>query len=125
MPLADENVEVPEVTYDHLTFSWTVTGLKKDINGTVVQVYWTKTGVDSEGREGTFNGATPLEGDPSDEGFISFDSLTEDDVLSWIKNVVVDDYANHVNGTIQRQIDRQSITMATMPWAPVEESTSD
>ena len=104
-----------------MTYTWEVTGLKNESNGTVRQTYWKKTGTDADGNSGSFAGATPFEGDPSDDGYIAFASLTEADVLGWIQAVVVGDYEEHVNSQIQKQIDQLAVTDADMPWAPAPE----
>ena len=113
-----------------MEYTWKVTGLKTQtvsgIDGVIFQTYWTKTGKDENGNEGVFSGATPIkEVDVAATGFISFDQLTEEDVLGWIKAVVVGEYENHVNQQIQKQIDQKTmnITEAKMPWAIVEETT--
>ena len=113
-----------------MEYTWKVTGLKSQtvsgIDGVIFQTYWTKTGKDENGNEGVFSGATPFkEVDVETNGFIPFDQLTEEDVLGWIKAVVVGDYENHVNQQIQKQIDQKTmnITEAKMPWAIVEETT--
>lgn len=113
-----------------ITYTWKVTGLKvKDevVDGTtykqaVCQTYWQKIGTDENGNEGTFSGATPFTVDASDDSgpYIEFADLTEEDVLTWIKSIVVGGYEEHVNGKIQEQIDQKinPVTEATMPWAP-------
>lgn len=106
-----------------LTYTWKVTGLKKTNDGTIVQTYWTKTGTDESGATGMFSGATPFTGDPSAEGYIAFEQLTEADVLGWIQSVVVGDYEIHVNKQIQKQIDASAVTESTLPWAPVDQPT--
>lgn len=92
----------------------------------VVQTYWQKIGTDENGNTGTFSGATPFTVDPTDESgpFIPFDQLTEEDVLTWIKSIVVGSYEEHVNGQIQKQIDEKvtPITDAALPWAPPTET---
>jgi len=111
----------------NITYTWEITGLKtKDVSdsktGAVVQTYWKKVGTDENGNTGTFSGATPFTVDPTDDSgpFIPFEELTEEDVLTWIKSIVVDDYEVHVNEQIQKQID-ESITPVKdvdLPWAP-------
>ena len=108
-----------------LTYTWKVTGIKVKDEGAntsaVVQTYWTKTGVDENGNEGTFNGATPFTSVNVPAGeFVPFDQLTEETVIGWIQSVVVDGYEEHVNGQIQKQIDQKiaPVTEATLPWAP-------
>lgn len=119
-----------------ITYTWKITGLKtKDVDGkpsAIVQTYWTKTGVDENGNEGTFTGATPFTVDPTDDSgpFIPFNELTEDDVIDWIKTVVVGNYEEHVNGKIQEQIDSKinPVVEAKLPWAtetPIDPITKE
>lgn len=116
-----------------ITYTWKITGLKtKDVSedkpAAVVQTYWQKIGTDENGNEGTFSGATPFTVDPSDESgpFIPFEELTEEDVLDWIKTVVVGGYADHVNGQIAKQIEDKisPVVENRLPWAPVTANTS-
>lgn len=117
-----------------ITYTWKITGLKtknitEDKQNAVVQTYWQKIGIDENGNEGTFSGATPFTVDPSDESgpFIPFEQLTEEDVIAWIKTVVVGQYEEHVNGQIKKQINEKinPITEADLPWAPVITETAN
>lgn len=110
-----------------ITYTWKVTSVKvKNVSdvkqNAVVQTYWQKIGTDENGNEGTFSGATPFSVDPTDgDGpFIPFDQLTEQDVIDWIKKVVVGSYEEHVNAQIQKQIDEKisPVSEPTLPWAP-------
>lgn len=109
-----------------IIYTWKITGLKtKDVQGkpsAIVQTYWEKTGTDESGNTGTFNGATPFTVDPTDESgpFIPFENLTENDVIAWIKTVVVGDYEQHVNGKIAEQIEQKisPVNDNKLPWAP-------
>lgn len=110
-----------------ITYTWKITGLKtknitEDKQNAVVQTYWQKIGIDENGNEGTFSGATPFTVDPTDESgpFIPFEQLTEEDVIAWIQTVVVGQYEEHVNGQIQKQIDEKinPVIEADLPWAP-------
>lgn len=115
-----------------ITYTWKITGLRvQDFDSSkpnsVVQTYWQKIGTDENGYEGIFSGATPFTPDPSDASgpFIPFEQLTEEDVLAWIKTVVVDLYEQHVNEQIQKAITEKykPITETPLPWAPVVETT--
>ena len=109
-----------------ITYTWKVTGVKtKTEDGNqdaVVQTYWTKTGRDEDGHEGTFSGATPFTSlnMPAGSTFVPFAELTEATVLGWIQAVVVDGYEEHVNAQIAKQIDEKHnpVTEAALPWAP-------
>jgi hypothetical protein len=111
-----------------MTYTWKVTNMKvrDEVNANgdtlpkaVCQTYWDKTGVDANGNEGKFSGATPFSAANVPAGqFVAFDQLTEEVVLEWIKAVVVGGYEEHVNGMIAKQIADKAVTEATMPWAP-------
>jgi hypothetical protein len=117
-----------------ITYTWAVTSLKTknvsdDKQNAVVQTYWKKIGTDSsnldnEGNpvKGEFSGATPFTVDPTDDSgpFIAFEELTEEDVLDWIKTIVVGQYEVHVNEQIKQQMDQKinPVKEAAMPWAP-------
>lgn len=109
-----------------ITYTWKITGMKtRDFDNkpnAVVQTYWQKTGTDEQGNEGTFSGATPFTVDPTDDSgpFIPFEDLTEQNVIDWIKEVVVGSYQEHVDGVILKQIQDKvtPVRDAAMPWAP-------
>lgn len=112
-----------------ITYSWKITGLKtQDFEGrpsSIAQVYWEKIGTDSAGNQGKFSGATPFTLDPTDNSgpFKPFEELTEDDVIGWIKGVVVADYELHVNTKIRQQIQETVFPKAEakLPWATISE----
>lgn len=117
------------------TFTWEVTGLRTrdEINtdgevltDAVVQTYWKLTGKDENDNEGTFTGATPFTAKDVPEGeFVHFSELTEEVVLSWIKDVVENDkpYKQHIVSRIQNEIDQKKVKDAILPWAPEKNIT--
>jgi hypothetical protein len=113
-----------------MTYTWKVTGVKAmDLPGepdAIIQTYWTKTGTDSEGKTGTFTGATPFSPELIDhDSFIPFEELTEETVLGWIKEIVVGSYEEHVNAQIQKEIDKTKIKDQKLPWAPEPEPATE
>ena len=110
-----------------IEYTWAVTSVKTKTEGenenAVVQTYWTKTGVDEDGNEGSFSGATPFSSENT-ENFVAFAELTEEIVLGWIQAIVVEGYEDHVNGQIQKQINEKisPVTETAMPWATEEET---
>jgi hypothetical protein len=102
-----------------ITYTWKITGLKQNSNGEVVHATWQKTGTDSDGHSGVFTGATPFT-IPEGAELIPTQALSEDDVMGWIKAIVVNDYERHVNGQIQKQIDQQKSVLADvkLSWMP-------
>lgn len=114
---------------------WEVTGLKtkNETNGdgvvlpnAVCQTYWKVSYTDADGNQGTFAGATPFSAaNLTEEEFKQFDDLAEEDVIGWIKDIVVNSYLDHVISRIQHQIDEQSVTEATMPWATETQTSTN
>jgi len=111
------------------TYTWAITGLKKKdqvntegetLPGAIIQTYWKITGTDADGNVGEFAGATPLTAENVPAGdFTAFESLTEEQVLGWIRNIVENDptYMEHINGRLQYQIDQEIEEEVTeMPW---------
>lgn len=72
----------------------------------IVQVYWTKTGTDGE-HNGSFKGTTSFTRESVDASFVPFDELTDDIIISWIKNVVTGSYEELVNARILSEIDKK------------------
>jgi len=110
-----------------IEYTWAVTSVKTKTEGdnenAVVQTYWTKTGTDENGNEGSFQGATPFSSENT-ENFVAFAELTEEIVLGWIQAIVVEGYEEHVDGQIQKHIDEKiaPVTETAMPWATEEET---
>ena len=104
-----------------LTYTWAITGMKTNEIDAVVQTYWKKTGTDDDGNVGTFSGATPFNIQEGQE-LVPLDRLTEEQVLDWIKSVVVGDYEQHVNGQILKDLNRSKAVVKDikLPWAPEE-----
>lgn len=104
-----------------LTYTWAITGMKTNEIDAVVQTYWKKTGTDANGNAGVFSGATPFTIAEGQE-LVPLAELTETQVLDWIKSVVVGDYETHVNGQIQKDLDRNKVVVkdVKLPWAPEE-----
>jgi hypothetical protein len=96
-----------------MIYTWKITGLKRknsnDAKNIIVQTYWKKIGTDQYGNTGEFSGATPFDVKEVDQNnFISYEDLTEETVIEWIKSIVVGDYEQHVNAQIQKQIDEKT-----------------
>lgn len=117
-----------------ISYSWKVNQLtKKTEAGTdnvIVHCRWVLTGTESStGTTGQFNGATPLAYDPENTGsFIPYENLTEENVVSWLKTIVVGSYWDHVTEVIAEQIGKvddpvEDVLEDSLPWAPVTDSS--
>jgi hypothetical protein len=119
-----------------MIYTWQLTSLKKKdssdikLKNIIVQTHWKKIGTDEDGNTGTFNGATPFELSSVDpDNFVNYEDLTEEIILSWIQEVVIRSYDEHVNQQIEKQIEEKrnpgvEVTSG-FPWQPEEELTSN
>ena len=115
------------------TYEWKIKGLKKavnanDLSDVIIGTQWQVTGISEDGHSGSFNGATPFKvADVDPNNFTSFENLTEEQVLGWIKSVVsgsnrTTNYWDHISGQIQKEIIRNSqvhveLQPGDLPWA--------
>lgn len=106
-----------------IEYTWAVTSMKVvdtvDLENVVIQTYWTKTGIDEDGNEGIFTGATPLPYSSLDpENFVPYDQLTQEIVIGWIQQSLTDQ--THIDEQIQKQINNKKnpVVEKPLPWAP-------
>lgn len=115
-----------------LTMSYKVTGLKvrdqvnsdgDSLTDAVVQTYWEATGVDANGNEGKFPGATPFTAEQVPAGeFTAFADLTEEIVLGWITDYIdsMPGYMDSIQERIIKGIEDTTkvVQEKAMPWDP-------
>jgi len=124
-----------------LTYTWKVTGLKvrdqvntdgESLPNAVVQTYWECTGANEDGVDGTFSGATPFTAESVPAGsFTAFEQLTEENVLTWIRNRVNSDrtYKLHIDEQIERQINDKvnvvtEVVKGSFPWSTADDEVT-
>lgn len=113
-----------------LTYEWKLKSLKRrdnpsvQLNDIIVQTYWELTGTDENGNSGTFNGATPFDPQQVDpNNYTEYQNLTEEQVLSWIKDVVINNegYKAHIDEQIFKQIEAKLVPVVevtdSFPWS--------
>lgn len=113
-----------------ITYTWKMKEIKivdqtnseeKVLKDAIVQTLWQKIGKDDDGNEGIFMGATPLSAvNVPEADFKALDTLTEEQVLTWIKAIVEADstYVAHINEVIAEAIETGKIKIAPLPWDP-------
>jgi hypothetical protein len=114
------------------TYEWKLTGLKKShgpggIESAVIGTQWKVTGINENGLSGSFNGATPFDLKQIETGsFIPYEQLSEEVVISWIKNVVsgssYTNYWKHIDEKITEAVDAQIYATVhlmeyDLPWS--------
>jgi len=100
------------------------------LTNAVVQTYWEDTLTHSDGRTGTFHGATPFSAETVPAGsFVAFEDLEEATVVGWIENVVNNDatYKAHIEEITERTLEQdaeEEIMDNSLPWAPEPSANS-
>lgn len=118
----------PKPTYN-FTYEWKVTSMRVRDEGVnknaVVQTFWDLTATDASGHVATFNGATPFTSvDVAPGDFVALESLTQEHVISWIKDYVDNHhgYWDHINEQLAiKMADIHSpVTEANLDWLPAK-----
>lgn len=95
--------------------TWTIANLERNStdNGVVV-AHWRCTAEDGEYSAGVY-GTVGFEPDPTSEGFVPFDKLTEADVIEWVKGSLdVEAIETQLAAQIEQQKEPPIVT--GMPW---------
>jgi hypothetical protein len=110
-----------------ITCTWTVNNMQRtDADGGVFLVYWSCVASDGT-YSATEAGKLRCEPDPSSPDFTPYADLTEEQVLGWVYNSLIegDETAAEAKARIeanrtakvQGQIDRANTTASGTPWA--------
>ena len=94
--------------------TWTIVTLERNTDDGVVVAHWRASDADGE-HVGSSYGSCGFSPDPSAEGYIAYDSLTEDTVIGWVKSEVD---ADEIEAGIAAQIaDSKAPAISTgVPW---------
>lgn len=99
------------------TFTWTIanTEYNNDADKGVVVAHWRVTAQDGDYTASSY-GTQSFTPDPSADGYVAFDSLTEATVIGWVQNALDTDA---MEASLQDNIDAQKTpaTLSGMPWA--------
>ena len=99
------------------TFTWTIANVEynNDADKGVTVAHWRCTGVDGDNTASNY-GTTSHDPDPSADGWVAYDSLTEATVLGWVQEQVNQD---DTEAAIQAKLDAMAnaISLSGMPWA--------
>jgi len=95
--------------------TWTIGTLERNVaDGGVVVAHWRASLVDGDFSALSYGtcGFTP---DPSDSGFVAYDSLTEADVVGWVQ-AEVDKDATEASLAAKIEADKNPTQAAGVPW---------
>tara|TARA_B110000908_G_scaffold152800_1_gene188734 strand:+ start:354 stop:698 length:345 start_codon:yes stop_codon:yes gene_type:complete len=112
-----------------ISTTWSVSNMDRNqADGGVSTIYWSCVAA-SDGDTvytATEGGKLRCEYDASSDSFISYDSLTQEDVLSWVYSSLIEEeetadeakarIEDNRSGKVQGQIDRAAATASGTPW---------
>jgi hypothetical protein len=110
----------------NITYDWKITAMKKapaldGLSDVITHIRFDYTGTDADsGETHVFPGACPI-GLPDVENFTELASLTEADVIEWVKANHPTDHMNEVIAKAIAQKVSPTNVEADMPWAPAEQ----
>jgi hypothetical protein len=100
-----------------IDYTWTIGNLEynNDSDQGVVIVHWRCTGVDGDYSASAYStqSFTP---DPSADGYVAYDSLTEDMVIGWVQNAV-DQAATEAAIAAKIEAQQNPTTLSGVPWS--------
>ena len=95
--------------------TWKIDTLERNVaGGGVVAAHWSATLVDGDFSASSY-GTCGFKPDPSDSGFVAYDSLTEADVVGWVQ-AEVDKDATEASLAAQIEADKNPTQAAGVPW---------
>ena len=100
--------------------TWTIANLEynNDADKGVVIAHWRVTEEDGDYTASSY-GTASFEPDASADGYVAYDSLTEETVIGWVKDSM--DAAEIEAGlTANIEAQKEPATLAGMPWAAEE-----
>jgi len=95
-----------------------------DLQSVVTRVRYNYVGVNEDGFQATFAGATPMPLPTDTENYIPFAQLQPENVVAWLEAV---SDKNHMQERITKQIEAQiapKYEPVPSPWAPTTTSTT-
>ena len=99
-----------------ITYTWTIANLEynNDSDQGVVIAHWRCTGVDGDYSASAYStqSFTP---DPSADGYVAYDSLTEATVIGWVQNAV-DQTATEASIASKIEAQKSPATLSGTPW---------
>ena len=102
-----------------MAVTWTIAQLERNTDGNgVVVAHWTASDSEVVGEvthSGSSYGTCGFTPDATADGYVTYDSLTEADVIAWVK---ADVDADAIEESIAAQItaSKEPVTAAGVPW---------
>jgi len=101
------------------TITWKIEGLERTLpDGVVSTVHWRVNAQDGDYAASVY-GSLGVQGSKKDKGFILFDKLTEENVISWVKENL--ENREEIENGLKSQIESQKEPKSAsgLPWSVV------
>lgn len=99
-----------------ITYTWEIKSIHTDDDNNVEHIKWRKIGTDDvDNLQGKVIGETSLIGDPTAEGYVAFEDLTEETIGNWLTEATANRTAR-LNAFIDGQILENRLTKRDFPW---------
>ena len=96
---------------------WNISTLERNTDNGVVVAHWRASDVDGD-HSGSSYGTVGFTPDASADGYVAYDSLTEEEVIGWVKDSMGEEGVTGVEDSIAAQIadsKAPAISVGT-PW---------
>ena len=100
-----------------MAVTWTISTLERNTDDGVVVAHWRASDVDGD-HSGSSYGTCGFTPDASADGYVAYDSLTEEEVIGWVKDSMGEEAVTGVEDSIAAQIadsKAPAISVGT-PW---------
>tara|TARA_R100001163_G_scaffold4453_1_gene5826 strand:+ start:1791 stop:2078 length:288 start_codon:yes stop_codon:yes gene_type:complete len=94
--------------------NYTITQLDRNTSGGVTQAHWTVSKTSGDHTASAYGSCT-FTPDPTAEGYVAYDSLTEENVITWVK-ANIDTTA--IEGTLDEELTEKTspTVLSGTPW---------
>jgi hypothetical protein len=100
-----------------MAVTWSISTLERNTDNGVVVAHWRASDVDGD-HSGSSYGTCGFTPDAEADGYVAYDSLTEEEVIGWVKGSMGEEAAAGVEDSIAAQIadsKAPAISVGT-PW---------
>ena len=100
-----------------MAVTWTIATLERNTDNGVVVAHWRASDVDGD-HSGSSYGTCGFTPDASADGYVAYDSLTEEEVIGWVKDSMGEEGVAAIEDSIAAQIAESkapAISVGT-PW---------
>ena len=99
--------------------NWNISELNRSLpDGVVLTAHWRVSATDGDASGSVYGTISFPAKDPADPGFVPYDSLTEAQVVGWVKEEMGADTVAAHEAAVQAQIEAQKhpVIVAGVPW---------